>query len=62
MKQVSRLRQLSALGLFILAASFFVKHFMPSLPDFADGLMKGAAIGLIGMSVIKQLQIKRNEG
>jgi hypothetical protein len=60
MKQVSRLRQLSALGLFILAASFFVKHIAPSLPDFADGLMKGAGIGLVGLSVIKQLQLKRN--
>jgi hypothetical protein len=60
MKQASRLRQLSALGLFILAASFFVKHIVPSLPDFAYGLMKGAGIGLIGLSVIKQLQLKRN--
>ena len=42
-----------AVGLFILSASFIVKHIWPSA-DFVDGFMKGLGITLMLALLIKQ--------
>lgn len=36
-----------ALAMFLLAVSLITRHYYPSIPDFADGLIKGICIGLL---------------
>ncbi|MBS1524755.1 MAG: hypothetical protein JST19_03840 [Bacteroidetes bacterium] len=42
-----------SIGLFILSASFIVKHYWPQA-DFADGFMKGLGITLMIVMFIRQ--------
>lgn len=58
MKAIIPLKFMLPFGLFLLAGSFILKHFF-ALPDFADGFLKGAGIGIIFLSLIKQWYIKR---
>lgn len=45
-----------AIGLFLLSASFIVKHYWPNA-DFADGFMKGLGITLMIGIFIKQRRL-----
>lgn len=59
--------KLLSLGLFIIGMSLTLKHFSVPIPDFVDGLLVGAGIGLelIGIYTInhdlsKLKKFKRN--
>jgi hypothetical protein len=58
MKPVIPLRFLLPIGLFLLSASFMVKHFV-TLPDFANGLLIGVGIGIIFLSLIYYANTKQ---
>lgn len=60
MKNQFPARLMAAMGLIIISASFFVRHYT-QMPDFADGLMKGIGIGMIVVALIKQTRLKRKE-
>jgi len=51
MKPVIPIRYLLPVGLLMLSASFIIKHIF-TLPDFADGFIKGAGIGVIFLSLV----------
>lgn len=42
-----------SIGLFILVISFIAGHYF-TIPDFASGLLKGVAIGILLMVIIKK--------
>lgn len=46
------------IGLLLLPASFIIKHYWHTEPDGMDGFMKGAAIGLLLISVIKLVKYR----
>jgi hypothetical protein len=48
-----------AIGLFLLSASFIVKHIWPTA-DFADGFMKGLGITLMIGLLIKQRRLRHS--
>ena len=45
-------------GLLLISASFILSHFV-AMPDFVDGMLKGAGIGIIFLSLINGKAIKK---
>ncbi|SHN11620.1 hypothetical protein [Mucilaginibacter sp. OK098] len=59
MKPLIPVKFIIPLGLLLLSASFILKQFFV-LPDFADGFLKGAGIGIILIAFIKQWYVKQS--
>jgi|GEM_PF-6056601 len=53
MRNSAPVKLAAIIGLILLPASFVIKHYWHAEPDGADGLIKGAAIGLLLISLIK---------
>ena len=60
MKPLIPLKFMLPSGLFIIAISFILTHFL-NIPDWANGFLKGMGIGIIGISLIKQWYVKRTQ-
>ena len=58
MKKIDINKLLLPIGLLLMPLTFIIKHFV-EVPDFADGLFKGVAIGVLILALLNQNKMKR---
>lgn len=58
MSQQARLKLFGALGMLLISGSFIIKQFFHAT-DFWQGLMSGAGIGMLLMTVYKSQKLRK---